>query len=141
MHSTKTIPGQSSHLSDGFWDRYAPSAFPRRHLCVRPYPTCAVCLGYAPPLYALLRCAPAGRCAALDARAHPRKAGTPGGRAAGGRCEKGFCISYPFTTGTYEAVKAELEQHGVEVSGRPENSHCIYFHDPDGHRLQRMVQA
>src|ERR1700675_2247360 len=25
MHATKAIPGQSSHLSDGFWDRYAAS--------------------------------------------------------------------------------------------------------------------
>ena len=68
-----------------------------------------------------------------------------GGRALGarcrGRCEKGFGISYPFTTGTYEVIKAELEQHGVEVSGRPGDPHRIYFYDPDGHRLQRMVHA
>jgi hypothetical protein len=25
MHSTKAISGQSSHLSEGFWDRYAAS--------------------------------------------------------------------------------------------------------------------
>jgi len=25
MHSTKAMPGQSSHLSEGFWDRYAAS--------------------------------------------------------------------------------------------------------------------
>src|SRR5499425_3740619 len=42
-------------------------------------------------------------------------------------------------SGTYEALKAELEQHGVTVSGRPGDPHCIYFHDPDGHRLQLMV--
>lgn len=41
--------------------------------------------------------------------------------------------------GTYEALKAGLEQHGVAVSGRPGEDHCIYFQDPDGHRLQLMV--
>ena len=44
-------------------------------------------------------------------------------------------------TGTYEALKAELEKHGVAVSGRPGDDRCIYFHDPDGHRLQLMVRA
>ena len=29
-----------------------------------------------------------------------------------------------------------LEQYGVEVQGRAGDSNCIYFHDPDGHRLQ-----
>jgi hypothetical protein len=43
--------------------------------------------------------------------------------------------------GTYETLKAELEQHGVAVTGRPGDDRCIYFHDPDGHRLQLMVQA
>ena len=40
------------------------------------------------------------------------------------------------TQGTYESIKAELEQAGVEVSGRPGDPNCIYFNDPDGHRLQ-----
>jgi catechol 2,3-dioxygenase-like lactoylglutathione lyase family enzyme len=44
-------------------------------------------------------------------------------------------------TGTYESLKAELERHGVTVSGRPGEDRCIYFHDPDGHRLQLMVRA
>jgi glyoxylase I family protein len=43
-------------------------------------------------------------------------------------------------TGTYEALKGELESHGVAVSGRPGEDRCIYFHDPDGHRLQLMVR-
>jgi len=43
--------------------------------------------------------------------------------------------------GTYEALKAELERRGVEVSGRPGDARCIYFHDPDGHRLQLMVRG
>jgi len=43
-------------------------------------------------------------------------------------------------SGTYEALKAELEKHGVAVSGRPGDDRCIYFDDPDGHRLQLMVR-
>ena len=41
--------------------------------------------------------------------------------------------------GTYETLKAQLETHGVAVSGRPGEDRCIYFQDPDGHRLQLMV--
>jgi len=44
-------------------------------------------------------------------------------------------------SGTYEALKAELEKNGVTVTGRPGAEHCIYFHDPDGHRLQLMVRS
>ena len=43
--------------------------------------------------------------------------------------------------GTYEALKAELERQGVAVTGRPSDDHCIYFRDPDGHRLQLMVRS
>jgi catechol 2,3-dioxygenase-like lactoylglutathione lyase family enzyme len=43
--------------------------------------------------------------------------------------------------GTYETLKAELERHGVPVTGRPSDDHCIYFRDPDGHRLQLMVRS
>jgi catechol 2,3-dioxygenase-like lactoylglutathione lyase family enzyme len=42
--------------------------------------------------------------------------------------------------GTYETLKAELESHGVTVTGRPGEDRCIYFRDPDGHRLQLMVR-
>jgi catechol 2,3-dioxygenase-like lactoylglutathione lyase family enzyme len=42
--------------------------------------------------------------------------------------------------GSYETLKAELEAHGVKVSGRPGDDHCIYFQDPDGHRLQLMFK-
>jgi len=42
--------------------------------------------------------------------------------------------------GTYEGLKADLENHGVVVSGRPGEDRCIYFRDPDGHRLQLMVR-
>ena len=44
-------------------------------------------------------------------------------------------------SGTYEALKAELEKNGVTVTGRPGEDRCIYFHDPDGHRLQLMVRS
>jgi catechol 2,3-dioxygenase-like lactoylglutathione lyase family enzyme len=42
--------------------------------------------------------------------------------------------------GTYDSLKAELERHGIAVSGRPGDDHCIYFADPDGHRLQLMFR-
>jgi hypothetical protein len=50
-------------------------------------------------------------------------------------------LALDITQGTYDTIKAELEKHGVEVSGRPGDPHCIYFHDLDGHRLQLMVHA
>lgn len=43
--------------------------------------------------------------------------------------------------GSYETLKAELEKAGVAVSGRPGQDRCIYFRDPDGHRLQLMVRS
>ena len=43
--------------------------------------------------------------------------------------------------GTYEALKADLENQGVVVTGRPGEDRCIYFQDPDGHRLQLMVRS
>ena len=39
---------------------------------------------------------------------------------------------------SYEEVKARLEQEGIEVSGRAGDPTCIYFDDPDGHRLQLL---
>ena len=42
-------------------------------------------------------------------------------------------------SGTYEEVKAHLEKNGCTVTGRPGDDHCIYFNDPDGHRLQLLV--
>ena len=32
--------------------------------------------------------------------------------------------------GTYEVLKADLEKHGVVVSGRPGEDRCIYFSGP-----------
>ena len=41
--------------------------------------------------------------------------------------------------GTYESIRAHLEDAGLEISGRPGDDRCIYFSDPDGHRLQVNV--
>lgn len=40
--------------------------------------------------------------------------------------------------GSYEDVKEYLERNGCTVTGRPGDDHCIYFDDPDGHRLQAL---
>ena len=42
-------------------------------------------------------------------------------------------------SGEYERVKALLEKEGIEVTGRRGDPHCIYFSDPDGHRLQLLT--
>ena len=42
-------------------------------------------------------------------------------------------------SGDYKKVKAVLEEAGIEVSGRRGDPHCIYFSDPDGHRLQLLT--
>ena len=42
-------------------------------------------------------------------------------------------------SGEYEKVKAILAEAGVQVSGRRGDPHCIYFADPDGHRLQLLT--
>lgn len=41
--------------------------------------------------------------------------------------------------GEYAEVKAVLEAEGIKVSGRPGDDECIYFSDPDGHRLQVLT--
>jgi catechol 2,3-dioxygenase-like lactoylglutathione lyase family enzyme len=48
-------------------------------------------------------------------------------------------LALSVAAGTYETLKAELEKNGVAVSGRPGEERCIYFRDPDGHRLQLVV--
>jgi catechol 2,3-dioxygenase-like lactoylglutathione lyase family enzyme len=50
-------------------------------------------------------------------------------------------LAFNVASGTYESLKAELERHGVAVHGRPGQDRCIYFEDPDGHRLQLMVRG
>ena len=42
-------------------------------------------------------------------------------------------------SGEYEEVRAVLEAAGVEVHGRPGDDRCLYFSDPDGHRLQVLT--
>jgi catechol 2,3-dioxygenase-like lactoylglutathione lyase family enzyme len=41
--------------------------------------------------------------------------------------------------GEYEKVRALLESNGIEVTGRPGDPECVYFSDPDGHRLQLLM--
>ncbi len=48
-------------------------------------------------------------------------------------------LAFRIDAGTYEEIKARLEAHGLEVSGRRGEDRCIYFRDPDGHRLQLVV--
>ena len=48
-------------------------------------------------------------------------------------------LALDIDAGTYESVKSELERNDIEVSGRPGDPRCVYFDDPDGHRLQLMV--
>ena len=42
-------------------------------------------------------------------------------------------------SGEYDDVKATLEAAGCEVNGRAGDPHCLYFSDPDGHRLQVLT--
>jgi catechol 2,3-dioxygenase-like lactoylglutathione lyase family enzyme len=42
-------------------------------------------------------------------------------------------------SGEYEKVKALLEEQGIKVNGRKGDPECIYFSDPDGHRLQLLT--
>lgn len=48
-------------------------------------------------------------------------------------------IALQIESGSYKEVKAVLEKHGVEVSGRKGDPNCIYFQDPDGHQLQILT--
>ncbi len=41
--------------------------------------------------------------------------------------------------GEYAEVKGILEAEGINVTGRPGDDECIYFSDPDGHRLQVLT--
>lgn len=42
---------------------------------------------------------------------------------------------------SYEAVKARLEADGIAAYGRPGDATCVYFDDPDGHRLQLLYSG
>ncbi|HWO42137.1 MAG TPA: VOC family protein [Candidatus Eisenbacteria bacterium] len=41
--------------------------------------------------------------------------------------------------GEHERVKAALHEAGIEFTGRAGDPNCIYFSDPDGHRLQLLL--
>ncbi|PZC49036.1 MAG: metallothiol transferase [Chloroflexi bacterium] len=42
---------------------------------------------------------------------------------------------------SYEETKARLNEEGIEVMGRSGDPTCIYFDDPDGHRLQLLYKG
>jgi catechol-2,3-dioxygenase len=44
-------------------------------------------------------------------------------------------------SGEYADVKARLEAEGLTVTGRRADPNCLYFSDPDGHRLQVITPA
>jgi glyoxylase I family protein len=44
-------------------------------------------------------------------------------------------------SGEYAEVKARLEAEGCQVTGRTGDPTCIYFSDPEGHRLQVITPA
>lgn len=48
-------------------------------------------------------------------------------------------LAFNVDAGTYEEIKAYLEAHGLEVTGRRGEDRCVYFRDPDGHRLQLVA--
>jgi catechol 2,3-dioxygenase-like lactoylglutathione lyase family enzyme len=48
-------------------------------------------------------------------------------------------MAFRLAAGEYEKVRALLESRGIEVTGRPGDPECVYFSDPDGHRLQLLM--
>jgi catechol 2,3-dioxygenase-like lactoylglutathione lyase family enzyme len=50
-------------------------------------------------------------------------------------------LALRLAAGEYEGVRAILESEGIEVSGRPGDDRCIYFSDPEGHRIQLLTLA
>ncbi len=58
------------------------------------------------------------------------------GEADMGRGEELSHLAFTVTRGTVDEVKAALAAHGVDARGRRGDPDCIYFSDPDGHRLQ-----
>jgi len=48
-------------------------------------------------------------------------------------------LALRLVSGEYQKVKAALEEAGIEASGRRGDPQCIYFSDPDGHRLQLLT--
>jgi catechol 2,3-dioxygenase-like lactoylglutathione lyase family enzyme len=50
-------------------------------------------------------------------------------------------LALRLAAGEYEQVKALLESEGIAVTGRPGDDRCIYFYDPDRHRIQLLTVA
>ena len=48
-------------------------------------------------------------------------------------------MAFRLKSGDYQQVKALLEEAGIEVTGRVGDPYCIYFNDPDNHRLQLLT--
>ena len=48
-------------------------------------------------------------------------------------------LALSLAAGTCAEVRAILEKEGVAVTGRGGDSDCVYFDDPDGHRLQLLA--
>jgi len=48
-------------------------------------------------------------------------------------------LAFALHAGTHEEARAILEAAGIKVSGRQGDPDCIYFDDPDGHRLQLLA--
>jgi catechol 2,3-dioxygenase-like lactoylglutathione lyase family enzyme len=48
-------------------------------------------------------------------------------------------MALQLAAGDYARVKATLENAGIAVNGRKGDPHCVYFSDPDGHRLQLLM--
>jgi catechol 2,3-dioxygenase-like lactoylglutathione lyase family enzyme len=48
-------------------------------------------------------------------------------------------MALQLVSGDYQRVKSTLENAGLEVTGRQGDPTCIYFSDPDGHRLQVLM--
>ncbi len=48
-------------------------------------------------------------------------------------------IALRLAAGEPAHVKATLENAGIKVNGRPGDPTCVYFPDPDGHKLQLLM--
>lgn len=62
-----------------------------------------------------------------------------GGTADAGRGEELSHLAFNVPKGTSASIRKALEARGIEVSGRRGDPECLYFSDPDGHRLQIVV--
>ncbi len=50
-------------------------------------------------------------------------------------------LALSLASGTCADARAILENEGVAVTGRRGDPDCVYFDDPDGHRLQLLAAA